>query len=493
MTTVRQPIILRYRIAIRRWLTQHTPQLLRIAIILGVLTFSLAQAYIGLPPLLSLILMALPVALGGIILLLRQPELGLLLLIAATMLLKYRLPPLDITIPLVLGLTGLWLLEMIARRRQIVLIRSRVIQPSVALVVVAIVSFGFGQIPWYPVNSAPLDAQIGGLFIFITSIAALLWVAHQVHEIRWLEYAVYLFLAIGGLYMVARLLAPVWYGLIQLFNRGMVGSVFWVWLTALSLSLGLLHTQLPMVWRVAILSIGGATLLVAFGQTLSWTSGWMPPLVSIGVILLIGWPRFMIPVTGITILSSPFLLPLVSQIIYVGDNTYSQITRLAAWEIVFQIAKVNPILGLGPANYSWYTPLFPIMGWYVNFNSHNNYVDLIAQTGLVGLVVYFWLMAELGWLCWRLLKRVPPGGFAYAFVVASLGGLAGTVFSGMLGDWVLPYVYNIGVDGMRASILAWLFLGGMLVLEQLYGDKPEIEDVSSSISAEKLNYEKESG
>jgi hypothetical protein len=37
----------------------------------------------------------------------------------------------------------------------------------------------------------------------------------------------------------------------------------------------------------------------------------------------------------------------------------------------------------------------------------------------------------------------------------------------MLGDWVLPYVYNITIRGMRAAMLPWLFLGGLLALEQM--------------------------
>jgi hypothetical protein len=48
-----------------------------------------------------------------------------------------------------------------------------------------------------------------------------------------------------------------------------------------------------------------------------------------------------------------------------------------------------------------------------------------------------------------------------------MGGLAGTIVLGMLGDWVLPFVYNIGLGGFRSSILAWLFLGSLVSLEQM--------------------------
>jgi hypothetical protein len=40
----------------------------------------------------------------------------------------------------------------------------------------------------------------------------------------------------------------------------------------------------------------------------------------------------------------------------------------------------------------------------------------------------------------------------------------------MLGDWVLPFVYNIGLQGFRTGLLAWLFLGGLVVLEKHYAN-----------------------
>jgi hypothetical protein len=35
----------------------------------------------------------------------------------------------------------------------------------------------------------------------------------------------------------------------------------------------------------------------------------------------------------------------------------------------------------------------------------------------------------------------------------------------MLGDWFLPFIYNVGYEGFRSSVLAWVFLGGLLALE----------------------------
>jgi hypothetical protein len=31
-----------------------------------------------------------------------------------------------------------------------------------------------------------------------------------------------------------------------------------------------------------------------------------------------------------------------------------------------------------------------------------------------------------------------------------------------LADWFLPFVYNIGFPGFQASVLVWMFFGGLL-------------------------------
>jgi hypothetical protein len=154
----------------------------------------------------------------------------------------------------------------------------------------------------------------------------------------------------------------------------------------------------------------------------------------------------------------------------IATEEYSLGTRVDAWVIVTEITLVNPILGLGFANYYWYTPLFPIRGWRVNFNSHSQIVDIFAQTGVLGLLSFFWFAGELGNLGLRLREKVPDG-FARAYVYGALGGLVATLFAAFLVDWVLPFIYNIGLGGFRASILAWIFLGGLVSIEQIVRDK----------------------
>jgi len=67
-----------------------------------------------------------------------------------------------------------------------------------------------------------------------------------------------------------------------------------------------------------------------------------------------------------------------------------------------------------------------------------------------------------------------PEGFARAYVYGALGGLAGTLVAGMLADWLIPFVYNVGLAGFRTSVLAWLFLGGLVAMEQVIAQPPTV-------------------
>jgi O-antigen ligase len=150
--------------------------------------------------------------------------------------------------------------------------------------------------------------------------------------------------------------------------------------------------------------------------------------------------------------------------VWTTTQQYSSESRLATWPIMVILIKASPILGLGPSNYYHYTPLFPLLGWYVKFNSHNNYVDLLASTGLLGLGIFLWIAMELARLAWRL-RKTSTDRFSLAYVNGCLGGLVAMLASGFLGDWFLPFTYNVGFPGFRAALFAWIFLGGLVAID----------------------------
>jgi|688.fasta_scaffold47415_4 O-antigen ligase len=425
----------------------------------------LASLVVGLRT--SILYLALPLGVGVALLFLRQPGLGVVLTLLGGMIIPFNGPGgVNLTILGILFLSALWLLGMIMKQGDIQFDFVQVTRPALLLLVVATLALVIGQISWYRTQAAPMSAQIGGFMVFVTSIAALLLVGHQIKETRWLAILTTVVIVYGALHMIGWIEPHAGRYIRHLYQAGATTSMFWTWVVTLAFSQALFNRRLLPGWRVALLGVVALTFYVAYIMNGDWKSGWMPALISVGVLLLLRSWRF-------GYLLAPFgIIPAVDLIRNaVATDEYSYSTRLDAWSIVGEIIKANPILGLGPANYYWYTPLFRIRGYAVNFNSHNQYVDLIAQTGFLGFFVYLWLMLAIGWLGWRLRHRVAEG-FEKAYVYGVLAGWVATVAAGVFGDWVLPFVYNVGLLGVRSSILPWLFLGGLLVLERKYRQTP---------------------
>jgi len=226
------------------------------------------------------------------------------------------------------------------------------------------------------------------------------------------------------------------------------------------------NRKLHLLLQVGIGAVLVAFLYNAFIMGRDWTSGWLPPLLAASVILFLASKKFRIPLLLGGLLVAVINFDQIRSVVMVGDNEYSLMTRLDAWLIMFKIIAVSPILGVGPANYYFLTPLFPIRGYAVQFNSHNNYIDLLAQTGVIGFGIFIWLLAEVILLGMRMRDQVAEG-FDRALVYGVIGGTVGTLAAGMLGDWVIPFVYNVGFAGFRASLLGWFFMGALLGLYRL--------------------------
>jgi hypothetical protein len=404
---------------------------------------------------------------------------GLFTLLTVALLIPFGLgtstqTDLNIVILLLPVLIGLWFLDMLVIQRSITLRPMGVVLPLLLLCLVALLAFLMGQLPWFDaLPKAPFRAQLGGLVLFWLSAGAFLLVAHQIRDIRWLKWLTWIFIALGGLYILGRLIPVYGSAITNLFPHGATGSLFWIWLVALFLSQAIFNKKLDHRLRVLLVLLVIGAFYVSLFQTRAWASGWLPPAVAVLTILILWKPRLGIVTTLICV--GFFLLNYQNFIASVLSlEEYSYITRLAAGEIVIDLIKVNPILGLGPANYYFYTPLYPLMGYFVKFNSHNQYLDIIAQTGLLGFACFSWFILAIGKLGLSL-RKTATEGFARAYVIGALGGLAGTLAAGMLADWIIPFVYNIGFTGFRASVLGWIFLGGMVALGQIINDSSERE------------------
>jgi hypothetical protein len=102
-------------------------------------------------------------------------------------------------------------------------------------------------------------------------------------------------------------------------------------------------------------------------------------------------------------------------------------------------------------------------------------VDIIAQSGILGLLSFLWIFFSVGKLSWEL-RETAPEGFPRAYTYGILGGVTGSLVAASLADWVLPFAYNVGLNGFRSSVLPWVFMGGLVCIEQLVKNQPESEN-----------------
>lgn len=445
----------------------------RFAIIVMVVFVGTISAYWGSSQILILLLVLI-VGIAGTMVLLRQPNVGFILIFLSGMFIPFSGPAgVNAAVLFVVVLIGLWLMEMLVVKREFRFVSSRALLPVVIMLAISVFAFGMGQIPWFVfANQAPLDAQAGGFAIFVFSLGTMLATAHLIKDLKWLQIIVWTFVGLGGLYVIGRLLhLPV-----DLFyNLGFsAGSMFWTWLVALAFAQAVFNTKLKRSKRVLLYGVVLVTMFVACTQGYEWKSGWVPPLVVIAAMMGLKYKR-------LALLVVPFALVIVGYlaIALISSDEYSWGTRVDAWIIVLEISKVSPLFGMGFSNYYWYTPLFPIRGWRVVFNSHSQFVDLIAQVGILGLLCFLWIFFEVGRLAWRLAENQLPDGFARAYAYGVLAGIAGCLMAAFLVDWILPFVYNIGFNGFRASILPWIFFGGLVAIEQMYLGKHKSDMVRS--------------
>jgi O-antigen ligase len=450
-----------------RWKISISRQWIQFGIIAGVVLLSTYISFWGSYRIKMLIPIVLG-GLGGLIVLLKQMRIGFLLVLVAGMFIPFTGPGgVNATVLMVALLLGLWLMEMLVVKRRFLFVQSPVMLPVILLLVVSFIAFWMGQLPWFVfADQAPLDSQIGGFAIFVFSLGLMAATVNLI-DIKWLQLIVWTFIGFGAIYIFGRAFRlPV----DRLYQLGFTAnSMFWTWLVALSFSQAFLNNKLKRNVRGLLLLITLVTFYVALVQGYDWKSGWVPPLAVIVVILALKYPR-------LVLLAIPFALMAAGYLIVglIASDEYSWGTRVDAWIIVLEISKASPIFGLGFSNYYFYTPLFPIRGWQVSFNSHSQYVDLLAQVGFLGLFCFFWVFYEVGRTSWKMINRVPDG-FAQSYSYGVLAGIVGTLVASFLVDWVLPFVYNIGFNGFRASVLPWIFMGGMVAIENaILGSKQNL-------------------
>ncbi|MBK7781901.1 MAG: hypothetical protein IPJ58_14250 [Ardenticatenia bacterium] len=350
--------------------------------------------------------------------------------------------------------------------------------PWLALVAVAGFSVIAGQAQWNPwvvVKNGFWLVQLAQWSLYLLAAGAYFFSGTQLDRRAQLQTLLRVVLFLGLLRVAF------WLGLENHLKKlGILGGpIIRIWIVAVAMASGLFIPSLGRRLRAALLGLAAFILLWPLVYLRDWASGWLPALVGAIVVgLLWVWKvstRAAVFTYLMVVLSGPLFYVIARGL--AQDDVWSLDTRIIALRGLTTLLEGRWLLGLGLAAYWHYwrdvigqmSYIDPATGYFhftlnPTVNTHNNYLDVLGQMGVLGLVVFLWLLAALAYQGLRSFLAEAPG-FGRAYAAACVGGLAGMAFSGLLGDWIIPFVYNIGMNGFRDSFIGWLLLGGLTLLD----------------------------
>jgi O-antigen ligase len=92
----------------------------------------------------------------------------------------------------------------------------------------------------------------------------------------------------------------------------------------------------------------------------------------------------------------------------INDDNFAVVERMAHWQAAIAMAERRPWLGVGFGNYEAAYPDFALINWPLALgHAHNYYLNLLAETGILGLVVYMMMGAVIIRLTYQALRQAP--------------------------------------------------------------------------------------
>jgi O-antigen ligase len=249
---------------------------------------------------------------------------------------------------------------------------------------------------------------------------------------------------------------------------------FPTWFTALALGQALFNKNLSWYVRIAMLVGCGLWAQITLGLGLTWLSGWLPVVLVIGVLLTFYSRKLLvIALLGVAlwgVTNTSFI-----DKTFGAEQSESGGTRSTAWARSLGVVANHFLFGAGPAGYEYY---FHAYGYYNGPTgtadlSHNNYIDIIAQTGVVGFTLWLAMWAGQGWMMWKLFRKRFDDPFLIALKYSLIACYPAILAAMMLGDWITPFPYTQSLAGIDYTIWAWMISGISIAL---YYFTPNVEE-----------------
>jgi O-antigen ligase len=155
----------------------------------------------------------------------------------------------------------------------------------------------------------------------------------------------------------------------------------------------------------------------------------------------------------------------------INDANYAVLERLAHWQAAVDMARDDLWTGVGFGNYEAAYPEYALINWPAALgHAHNYYLNLLAETGLPGLLAYLFFWVVVVWQSIQVCRALewPERG----------------VVVGLLAAWTALAVHHL-VDKLYVNNI-FIHLGAMLALLQLldWSDDRQISDMTRQVGSE---------
>ena len=135
--------------------------------------------------------------------------------------------------------------------------------------------------------------------------------------------------------------------------------------------------------------------------------------------------------------------------------------RKVFWKEAINVIRAFPVLGAGLNTYSKVAPEFSA-NWE-GYYAHNCYLQMTAETGIIGLLAFIWIIWRLLWQAIKNVRQIEDKFLSAAF----LGFFAGwTAF--MMHSFVDTNFYSV-----QLGTLMWVVMGAMVAIEKLAAKNTE--------------------
>ena len=178
----------------------------------------------------------------------------------------------------------------------------------------------------------------------------------------------------------------------------------------------------------------------------------------------VSWYRSKALVVGILSMAwvALFAYPGIYWEIHSESEAGGDFERFTIWADAFRMfLSVNPLLGIGPGNYHPFV-FYHNTIWFggtTYTTAHSNYVQMAAETGILGLAAFLWVIVGGLALGIRGTKRMPPD--LRWLGIGGTAALAGIAAASVFGDYLFPSRGNNGLMTFGTTVYTWLIMGAV--------------------------------